>query len=124
MLYNCDELTFRFLEVSEFQHEDGEFDVGARAYGAISYKKCGEAHFEFSDGTRFSANGGDVLYIPAGVSYKVKYRGSESTVIHLLDASYTEKEVVRPKNIAKLDLAFTNLKRAWEEGHSHNLAKS
>ncbi len=124
MICNFDDLTFRFLEVSEFCHEDGEFDVEARAYGAISYKLCGEAKFVFRDGTSLFADGGDLLYIPAGVPYSVKYSGSKSIVVHVLDCNYSEKETARLKNPERVELALLKLKRQWGEGHSHNLAKA
>jgi two-component system response regulator YesN len=124
MIYNFYDLTFRFLEVSEFCHEDGVVDVEARAYGAISYKMCGESSFEFSDGTSLRANGGDIIYIPAGVSYRAEYSGSKSIVIHVLDASYSEKELIHLKNSARAELAFLNLKKEWAKEHSHNLAKA
>ena len=50
MIYNYDDLIFRFLGVAKFCHTDGEFDVDARAYGAISYKLSGNASFEFDGG--------------------------------------------------------------------------
>lgn len=124
MIYNYDDLTFRFLEVSEFCHEDGVFDVEARAYGAISYKLCGEADFEFRDGTGLSVFGGEVLYIPAGVPYRVKYSGSKSIVIHLLDCNCHEPERVSLRSPARVEIAFEKLCAQWEEGGSHNLAKA
>lgn len=124
MIYNCDDLTFRFLEVSEFRHDDGVFEVEARAYGAISYKICGESKFLFSDGERMSADGGEIIYIPAGTSYRAEYSGSVSLVVHVLDASYSEKEVIRLKNPTRVQLAFQNLKRAWGDERSHNMAKA
>lgn len=124
MIYNYDDLTFRFLGVEEFCHDDGEFEVDARAYGAISYKLSGKASFEFSDGEHLEADGGDVLYIPAGVPYRVKYSGSKSIVIHILDSSYAEAEVVSLKSFARVELAFKKLLGQWAEGGSHNLAKA
>ena len=124
MIYNYDDLTFRFLEVSEFWHDDGVFEVEARAYGAISYKTGGEASFEFSDGTRMRADCGEIIYIPAGTPYKVEYSGSRSIVIHVLDSSYLEKEVISLKNPTRVELAFSNLRRDWREGLSHNMAKA
>ena len=124
MIYNYDDLTFRFLEVSEFQHDDGVFEVEARAYGAISYKTSGEASFEFSDGERMRADCGDIIYIPAGTPYKVQYSGSRSIVIHVLDCSYLEKEVISLKNPTRVELAFSSLRRDWREGLSHNMAKA
>ena len=124
MIYSYDDLTFRFLGVAEFCHTDGEFEVDARAYGAISYKLSGKASFVFEGGKHLEADGGDVLYIPAGVPYRVKYSGSKSIVIHILDASYAEVEVIALKSSARAHLAFKKLLGQWAEGGSHNLAKA
>lgn len=124
MIYNYDDLIFRFLGVAKFCHTDGEFDVDARAYGAISYKLSGNASFEFDGGKHFNADGGDVIYIPAGVPYKVKYAGSKSIVIHIIDSNYFETELISLKSSARAALAFEKLLGQWSEGCSHNLAKA
>ena len=100
MIYNYDDLTFRFLGVAEFCHTDGEFEVDARAYGAISYKLSGKASFEFDGGKHLEADGGDVLYIPAGVPYRVKYSGSKSIVIHIIDAKARQGRIWRSKSFS------------------------
>ena len=124
MIYNCDDLTFRFLNASQIDHDDGKVEVEGRAFGAISYKLCGDGYFELQDGKKITVGRGDVLYIPAYTSYKVEYSSCKSIVIHIMDSSYTESEVIRTVNSAEIELSFRKIKTLFNDSASHNLIKA
>ena len=115
---------FRFLNASQIDHNDGKFEVEGRAFGAISYKLCGDGYFEFKDGKKITASRGDVLYIPAYTPYKVEYSTCKSIVIHIMNCNYTETEVIRILNSAEIELSFRKIKTLFDNSVSHNQIKA
>ena len=71
MIYNFDDLEFRVLSVDIFTHKPGTLEVNARQYAALSYRVSGTGEFNI-DGKHLKINPGDILFIPAHMSYKVE----------------------------------------------------
>ena len=123
MIYNFDDLEFKVLSVGIFTHKPGHLEVKARQYAALSYRVSGTGEFNI-DGKHLKINPGDILFIPAHMSYKVEYSTSESIVIHLSRCNYSEAEGFNVNNIRAVELLFQKLLEEWNEGHSVNKAKS
>ena len=123
MIYNFDDLSFQILTIDRFIHREGVFDVKERPYAAISYRVSGVGEFEIMN-RRFVTSPGDIIFIPANASYRVKYTASESIVVHLTDCNYSIPEVAKVENQVSMEIRFMKLLESWEERHSANLAKS
>ena len=123
MIYNFDGLVFQILTVASFEHEPGAYEVKARPYAAISFRLSGTGGFE-ADGKQLACNAGDVLFLPAGVGYKVEYSVSESIVVHLADCNYREVEIISLSNPRRVENMFRELLEKWEARHSANGAKA
>ena len=123
MIYNCDDLEFKVLSVDLFTHKPGLLEVNARQYAALSYRVSGTGEFNI-DGKQLKINPGDILFIPAHISYKVEYSASESIVIHLLRCNYSDAEGFSVNNVRAVGILFQSLLEEWNRGHSVNKAKS
>ncbi|MBQ8351300.1 MAG: helix-turn-helix transcriptional regulator [Clostridia bacterium] len=91
MLYNEDDLCFNILSVGNYVHRNGEIFVHARPYAALSLRLCGSGLFTV-DGEECLSSPGDVMFIPAGLAYRVIYTDSESLVVHLTACDYDRAE--------------------------------
>lgn len=123
MIYNYDDLEFSVLSVDRFFHKQGPLEVKARCFAALSYRVSGSGEFDIG-GKCLKIEPGDVLFIPADVSYKVEYSLSESIVVHLSRCNYHEAEGICVKNTRGVELLFQKLLAEWNDGHSINKAKS
>lgn len=123
MIYNYEDLEFNVLSVDRFFHDPGPLEVKARPYAALSYRVCGCGTFDIN-GKCLSISPGDVLFIPAHMSYKVEYSVSESIVAHLSRCNYSEPEGIRIGNSRGVERLFQRLLEEWNKTHSVNKAKS
>ena len=123
MIYNQDKLFFQILTVDRFFHKQGDFNVKARPYAAISFRVSGTGIFEIGE-KRFVSEPGDVLFLPADTPYRVHYSVSESIVVHFDECNYFEAECVRLNNAAVVGGCFQRLLEAWKKQRSINQAKS
>lgn len=123
MLYNFEELSFGIISVFRMQHADGFFCVKPRPYAALACRLAGRSEFVFSD-KRISAKEGDVTYIPAGMPYEVHSTGSEIVVIHMRDSNYSEAELFRSENPARLRAMFFQLLECFEQQKSVHQPKA
>jgi AraC-like DNA-binding protein len=111
------------LTVARFFHQEGVYCVKARPYAALSFRVSGTCRFEI-DNKRFIAKPGDVLFIPANMSYKVEYSVGESIVAHFSYCNYPEPNNICLENSATIGIQFQWLLETWSEQHSNNQAKS
>ena len=123
MIYDFDELNFQILSVMKVEHPEGTFDVKGRPYAALSYRVSGRGDF-IIDGEKFSAETGDLLFMPAGASYKVKYSGGEMIAVHFFDCNYTTLENISIENDEYVKRKFTEMLDSWHKKHSPNEIKS
>lgn len=123
MIYSDDKLTFRVLSAGVFKHNNGFFDVKARSQAALSYRSKGSAVFKINDET-FDVGEGDIIFIPDGVPYQVRYRDSESIVIHLDCCSYRHVDKIVPNNKSELFTAFERICHCSGGTVSQNRLKS
>lgn len=123
MIYNYDDLEFNVISVDRFFHKPGYLEVKARQYAALSYRVSGSGEFDI-DGRHIIINPGDILFIPANVSYKVEYSISESIVIHMLRCNYYEAEGICVNNNRGIELLFQKVLEEWNKRYSVNRAKS
>ena len=98
MIYDFDELNFQILSVMKVDQPEGVFDVNGRPYAALSYRLSGRGDF-IINGEKFSSETGDLLFMPAGASYKVKYSGGEMLVLHFFDCNYNTPESISLENV-------------------------
>ena len=91
MLYHNEDLRFHILSVGNYVHQNSEVFVQARPYAALSLRLCGSGLFTV-DGETSLSSPGDVLFIPAGLAYRVTYTDSESLVVHLTACDYNRAE--------------------------------
>ena len=123
MIYNYENLSFQLLTVDRFFHQEGFFDVKARPYAALSFRVSGTGKFEIGT-KRFTTKPGDVLFLPAHISYKVEYSVSESIVVHFDQCNYSEVENICLENSSTIHIGFENLLEVWDKKRSINQAKS
>ncbi len=123
MIYNYDLLSFQILTVEHIAHPNGSFFVKARPFAALSFRLGGKGQFEI-DGKNLVAKVGDVMYLPAGKSYRVDYSFSEFIVVHLPNCNYTEAEVIQIPDRGSIEALFVRLQDAWKTNHSANQAKA
>lgn len=123
MIYNYDLLSFQILTVEHIAHPNGSFLVKARPFSALSFRLGGKGEFEI-DGKTLVAKAGDVMFLPAGKSYRVDYSFSEFIVVHLPNCNYTEAEVIQIPDHGSIEALFVRLLDAWKTNHSANQAKA
>ena len=123
MIYNYENLSFQLLTVDRFFHQEGFFDVKARPYAALSFRVSGTGKFEIGT-KRFTTKPGDVLFLPANISYKVEYSVSESIVVHFDQCNYSEVENICLENSSTINIGFENLLEVWNKKRSINQTKS
>ena len=123
MIYNYENLSFQLLTVDRFFHREGFFDVKARPYAALSFRVSGTGKFEIGT-KRFTTKPGDVLFLPANISYKVEYSVGESIVVHFDQCNYSEVENICLENSSTINIGFENLLEVWNKNRSINQTKS
>lgn len=112
MICDFSELNFQPVVVDRFVHQPGDFRVGGRPFAALGYREAGEGAFE-ADGRRFVSRPGDVLFVPAGMAYRVLYSGGQSIVVHLAGCAYDDCENLTFANPAALYGTFRALLAEW-----------
>lgn len=123
MIYDFDELYFQILTVININHREGVFDVNGRPYAALSYRISGSGRFEI-DGKSFVSNPGDLLFVPAGSSYKVEYTGGNMIVVHFSDCNYHLPENISLENAEYVKIKFEDMLKSWDKQHSPNAIKA
>jgi len=123
MIYNFEKLSFQVLTVDRFLYREGFFNVKARPYAALSFRVSGTGKFEIG-AKRFTTKPGDVLFLPANISYKVEYSVSESIVVHFDQCNYSEVENICLENSSTINIGFENLLEVWNKKRSINQTKS
>lgn len=113
MLCDFSELNFQPVVVDRFFHQPGDFRVDGRPYAALSYREMGEGAFEVG-GQRFVSRPGDILFLPAGMDYRVRYSGGHSVVLHLSGCGYTVCENSTFAAPAVLYRTFCALLTEWQ----------
>ncbi len=123
MIYNFDDLEFKIMSIDRFIHKNGVFEIKARPFAALSFRMSGEGRFEIGDKSLVTKEG-DVLFVPANLSYKVEYSFSESIVVHLERCNYFEAENISVENVSSVKPRYQHLLESWNGGYSVNKAKS
>ena len=123
MIYNFDDLIFQILSINKITHESGKFNVKGRPYAALSYRIKGRGNFEINK-NKFTVNSGDILFIPANISYNVEYIDTEMIVIHFEDCNYHEIENIITGNSEYFHQKFNDLLNNWQKTRSIIESKS
>lgn len=124
MIYDFEKLNFQLLSVGNFLYKKGDFSVKPRPYASLSLRIFGEGKFKTTAGDEFVTKKNDILYIPAGLGYRVSYTDGESTVIHLKDCNYEKCENISVKNTAAVSSVFSDIFKNCENPKKHNFVKS
>lgn len=123
MIYNFDDLSFQIMEINNYYHKDGYYDIMGRPYSALTFRVSGSVDFEIGN-NHFTSTPGSVIFIPKNASYKAKYTNGESIVIHFLKCNYKNAEVIEPMQNEIMYKEFNDLLSEWRKTHSVNRAKS
>lgn len=123
MIYNFDDLSFKILSVGTYLHRNGTFEVDSRPYAAFSFRMSGSGTFEI-DGKNIVSRAGEIIFIPAGMPYKVEYSSGESIVVHFSDCNYFTAERIAHKDPEALRSRFLRMLGTWQKGHMINQTKS
>ena len=123
MVYSFDKLNFQILAIKKVVHEDGFFNVEGRPFSALAFRLDGKGEFEF-EGKKITSEKGDLLYLPANMSYKVRYCKSEIVVIHMMECNYNTLENSKTDNYKFYSACFNELLEYWDKTHCINGAKS
>lgn len=87
MLYNTDNLTFSLLSVSKLSWKGSNNTVLPRPFSALSLHTKGSGEFLVNGKTHIICPG-DIIYMPSGMGYDVKYTDGEIIVIHFANENY------------------------------------
>ena len=115
MLYNYDSLLFQVFSITHLTWEAAHHVVLPRSYSALAYRVRGSGQFTIGD-QHFTANEGDILYLPAGIGYEVDYTDGEIIVIHFSYCNYdSQPENYAFSNTDHFYHLFQNILQAWEQ---------
>lgn len=123
MIYNFESLSFQVLSVLSINHKEGFYRVKGRPYAALGFRLEGKGEFKIG-GSELNSQPGDVIFIPAGQDYDVKYTGGKSIVIHMTDCNYTESETIYLSNSSFLQTKFEELLETQMSAENINGTKS
>ncbi len=89
--------------------------VKPRKFSALALRTRGTAEFLFADGSTLKAGEGDIIYLPAGLSYRADYHGTEVLAIHFWDHGACRRAecLTPPHEAAHL---FWELYDIWKRG--------
>lgn len=71
------------VEIEKMSWDKGKFNVSPREYSSLSFRIKGSAEIEANE-VQYTANAGDILYLPQGISYTASYTETEMIAIHFL----------------------------------------
>ncbi len=115
MLYNFDALLFQVFSVNHLSWKAAHHIVPPRGYSALAYRVQGSGRFTINE-HHFTANRGDILYIPAGIGYEVDYTDGEIIVIHFSYCNYESKpETYNFENSEYFHHLFQDILYSWEQ---------
>ena len=123
MIYDFEELLFQINDVCRIDHPKGFFKVRPRPYAALSYRVSGSGDFLFGE-KKIVSNPGDILFIPADVSYEVSYSGGTMIVVHFNDCNYHAPENISFSGKSYISELFFELLTEWERRRPTHSVKS
>lgn len=85
MLYEGKNPVLRIISIERLQWAGGAFTVGPREYGALTFRIRGTASITV-DGTEYTVNPGEILYLPQGLPYTARYSDTDMVAIHFVTA--------------------------------------
>ncbi len=115
MVFQEKELLFRILGVYKIVRKNVKIMTDKKASSVISYRCRGSATFHTSDHS-FTLGAGDLLFIPANLSYTQETAGEELIAVHLdiLSRIETNVDVCTFENPQLAEKIFTELYELWQ----------
>lgn len=115
MLFNRNDLLFQILGIYKIPRKKITMRTKARDYHTISYRLTGECCFYDAAGT-YTVGPGDLLYIPAGLTYSQQTAGEEIIAVHLdiLNSARRNIAVLPAPDRHKADRIFHALYETWQ----------
>ncbi len=123
MICNYDKLSFQTVTCARFTHDNGIFCVEGRPYAALSLRTKGRAEFVCGE-SAFVSLPGDVMFLPEGQSYTVKYEDSESIVLHFFQCNYNVSENIKTDQFSYFLSLFEEILEGQSKDRAGNWIKS
>lgn len=108
-------ISFRVLSVLKLSWEPGEAYAAKRPYNALSLRLEGDAEF-IHNGESVRAGAGDIIFVPAGMDYKLISHKRESLIVVHFDILFGDAEgfeVFKPMNPEIMTDLFVKMYHAW-----------
>ncbi len=109
MFFDTEHEGIQILDVLELRHSDSH-SVGNRNFHALSYRIEADTDISY-DGKTIKATTGALAYFPPKRPYRRVSRFEHTVVVHFLmpDCSYTDIELIYPKNQEEIKLLFEKM---------------
>lgn len=115
MFFEEEHFAAEIFAVERFDCGTKRVSVKPRKFSALAVRIRGEAELLFADGSTLRAKEGDIIYLPAGLSYRADYHGTEVLAIHFWDhgACRRAENLTPPPETVRL---FEELHDIWKRG--------
>ena len=109
------EAALKIIGVYRITHSCSSWTTPKRGFAVLSCRTDGETLFR-KDGTELTVRKGDILYIPANISYSQVSNGEQLVAIHFCaeNCSDTEIEVIKSAELPGSAETFVNIFRKWD----------
>ncbi len=114
MFFEDEHFSARIFAVERFDCGTKCVNVKPRKFSALAWRMRGNADFLFADGSTLSAKTGDIIYLPAGLSYRANYHDTEVLAIHFWDHGQCRSAEAFPPS-PELTRAFEELHDMWKK---------
>lgn len=115
MFYRNPNLAFRLLGVFYVERPAMQHNEQNRRHVALSYRLKGDAIYEIG-GQRLHAQTGSIVYLPAGVDYRIQSGEETLLVVHLESFGNEETSIQILDHAEEMEPLFRNLLAIWETG--------
>lgn len=114
MIFNRNDLLFHILGVYKIPRKKVTMRTKGRDYHTISYRLSGDSCF-LDDTKKYKIHTGDLLYIPAGLTYTQQTQREEIIAVHLDILNYARRDiaVLPAPDRQQADRIFTQIYEIW-----------
>lgn len=113
MIFDGHNPIVKFVNAEHLKWGQSVYDVAPRQYSALAFRLQGSADM-ICGGKHFLIDAGDVLYMPQGLGYQVKYSTTDMYVLHFVTANDDAlPEVYHLQNHQEIQLLFKEAVEYW-----------
>lgn len=124
MICECQNPILSLLTVTKVCWDEGSYKVAPREYSALAFRVKGTGDF-ISDSGNFFVGVNDILYLPQGLGYDVKYTDTEMLVFHFTTQNTDSlPEIFTPQNTEQIYKLFLQALMIWESKESGFLGRT